>query len=98
MIRNIEKTDIAQVCEIYNHHLLNGPMTFDTEPISVENYAKIVDDVCKTFPFFVYEEDSSKEVKNHTQFTQNVFINYDFLLLYSRDFRIFSSLLVLLKN
>lgn len=35
-IRTAERSDLARITEIYNHYVLNTPVTFDVEPYAVE--------------------------------------------------------------
>ena len=36
VIRNAVRADLARVTEIYNHYVVNTPVTFDVEPYTVE--------------------------------------------------------------
>jgi L-amino acid N-acyltransferase YncA len=37
MIRSVHVEDAAQLCEIYNHYVLNTPITFEEEAVTVED-------------------------------------------------------------
>ena len=56
-IRAITDEDIAAVCELYNHYVINTTITFETEPLSVEEYTERVKGVCARYPFLVAEDE-----------------------------------------
>jgi phosphinothricin acetyltransferase len=35
-VRNAQRADLVRITEIYNHYVLNTPITFDVEPYTVE--------------------------------------------------------------
>jgi phosphinothricin acetyltransferase len=56
MIRACRLADAAQICEIYNHHVLNTVVTFEEIPVSVEEMARRIGAVTEKWPWFVWEE------------------------------------------
>ena len=40
LIRNAQTQDAAELADLYNHYILNTPITFDTEPYTVEARAQ----------------------------------------------------------
>lgn len=56
MIRKIEKRDISQVCDIYNYYIQNTIVTFEEEPVSLQEMENRVKEVTETFPWMVFEE------------------------------------------
>lgn len=59
MIRNVEPQDISEICNIYNHYIAHTTITFEEEPISVEEIQKRINEVTLAYPWLVYEENGT---------------------------------------
>ena len=44
MIRYAKTDDAAQVCEIYNHYVLGTSITFEEQPVSIEEMGQRIDE------------------------------------------------------
>lgn len=56
-IRQIEEKDIEQVRKIYKKYIEETTITFEYDVPSIEVFKKRVLDICRTFPWLVYEVD-----------------------------------------
>lgn len=56
MIRRATIDDATQLCDIYNHYVLETPITFEEHPVTVEDMAQRVQDTLESLPWFVWEE------------------------------------------
>jgi L-amino acid N-acyltransferase YncA len=56
-IRTIKKEDSRRICEIYNHYVLNTCISFEEEPVSLEEMEKRIASITAAYPFYVYERD-----------------------------------------
>ena len=56
MIRACRLSDAAQICAIYNHHVLNTVVTFEETPVSVDEMARRIGAVTEKWPWLVWEE------------------------------------------
>jgi len=56
MIRTVEIKDIQEVCSIYNYYIVNSTITFEEEPISVDEMKKRIFDVTPSYPWLIYED------------------------------------------
>ena len=59
MIRNIETSDIPQICSIYNYYVQNTNASFETEPVPVADMEKRVLQFTRDYPWLVFEEQDS---------------------------------------
>jgi L-amino acid N-acyltransferase YncA len=59
MIRYAKTDDAAQVCEIYNHYVLGTSITFEEQPVSIEEMGQRIDETLQSLPWFVWEQDKS---------------------------------------
>lgn len=58
MIRRvIPSTDAATITRIYNRYICETTVSFETEPLSVEQMQKRIEDIASKYPYFVYEKD-----------------------------------------
>ena len=64
MIREVIDKDIQHICEIYNYYIKNTIVTFEEQPVTIENMKKRVDEIVPNFPYYVYVED--EEVIGYT--------------------------------
>ena len=59
MIRNVKMSDAKDITEIYNYYIENTVITFQTDPLSVEETEKKIEEILlKGFPYIVYEENN----------------------------------------
>lgn len=58
MIREVRIEDAQQLVDIYNYYVLNTVVTFDDVPFPVDAFKEKIENICKTYPFFVFEEDN----------------------------------------
>jgi L-amino acid N-acyltransferase YncA len=56
MIRSAQVEDAAQLCEIYNHYVLNTPITFEEEAVLIEDMEERVRETTASLPWLVWEE------------------------------------------
>ena len=59
MIRNATIDDVAAICNIYNHYVLNTTVTFEEEAVSPIQMVKRIGDVQSKYPWLVYESEGS---------------------------------------
>jgi len=57
MIRHVTADDAAAICGIYNHHVLNTVVTFEEEPVSVEEMQNRIATITAKHPWLVYEHE-----------------------------------------
>jgi L-amino acid N-acyltransferase YncA len=57
MIRYAKTDDAAQVCEIYNHYVLGTSITFEEQPVSIDEMGQRID--IQSLPWFVWEQDKN---------------------------------------
>ena len=58
MIRPATTEDARQLCEIYNHYVLETSITFEEQPVSQEEMSQRIEETLQTLPWLVWEEDS----------------------------------------
>lgn len=56
MIRNVNIEDAAAICNIYNHYVQNTIITFEEEPVTIEEMQSRIAEVTSSLPWFVFEE------------------------------------------
>ena len=56
MIRSVTTGDAAQICDIYNHYILETPTTFEEQPVTVDEMTRRIEATLKIFPWIVWEE------------------------------------------
>ncbi len=56
MIRPVTKVDTAAICEIYNHYVETGFISFETESVNESEMASRIQTISSTYPYLVYEE------------------------------------------
>lgn len=59
MIRIVEISDASEIARIYNHYVLETNISFETEPLSVEEMSRRISSIAAEFPYLVYEEDGA---------------------------------------
>lgn len=57
MIRVVTLQDAQAIADIYNEYVINTTITFETEPVSVEDMQNRIHTLSSRFPYFVYEEE-----------------------------------------
>lgn len=55
MIRKVRIQDATDIVAIYNRYIVDTTITFDTEPVSVDEMRNRIHDIASCFPYFVYE-------------------------------------------
>ncbi len=58
MIRRVKPSDARAIVEIYNEYILNTTISFEMEPLSVEQMRRRIEDISAHCPYLVWEEDS----------------------------------------
>jgi len=56
MIRPIEPKDIPSICEIYNYYVQNTYISFEVDPVSIEEMERRMLEYTSEYPWLVYEE------------------------------------------
>ncbi len=56
MIRHVKIEDAKAICDIYNHYVRNTIITFEEEPVSLQEMRDRITKVTLTFPWLVLEE------------------------------------------
>jgi len=56
MIRSATPKDAEQIVEIYNHYVKTSTVTFETDLVSVEDFASRISVILEKYPYLVYEE------------------------------------------
>jgi phosphinothricin acetyltransferase len=56
MIRTASPADAQGICTIYNHYVANTIITFEEEPISIDEMAGRIEEVTHGLPWYLYEE------------------------------------------
>ena len=59
MIRPAKLSDANAICDIYDYYVTNTTITFEEEPVSIEEMQKRIADTSKKYPWLVYEADGS---------------------------------------
>lgn len=56
MIRHVTSEDAAQICEIYNHYVLETVVTFEEVAVPVAEMTRRISDITARLPWLVWEE------------------------------------------
>jgi L-amino acid N-acyltransferase YncA len=56
MIRTASTADAQAVCTIYNHYVANTIITFEEQPISIDEMAGRIEEVTHVLPWYLYEQ------------------------------------------
>lgn len=59
MIRLAHAGDAAAIAAIYNHYVSTSTISFEEEPVSVNEMAQRIQDVGSRLPWYVYEQDGA---------------------------------------
>jgi L-amino acid N-acyltransferase YncA len=57
MIRPVRVADAAAICEIYNHYVLQTPITFEEVALTPEQMQQRIEETTESYPWFVCEEE-----------------------------------------
>lgn len=57
MIRDVKIEDTKAICDIYNTYVKDTIITFEEEPVTVEDMSKRIAKIKKDYSYIVYEED-----------------------------------------
>jgi phosphinothricin acetyltransferase len=57
MLRNATTDDAAQICEIYNHYVLQTPITFEEKPVTPDDMVHRMRETMESLPWLVWEEE-----------------------------------------
>jgi len=57
MIRSVEPKDAREIVDIYNFYINNTDITFEEQPVSVDEMERRIRDVTAKYPWLVIEED-----------------------------------------
>lgn len=63
MIRKIQISDAAQICDIYNYYVLNAITTFVEVPVTLAEMEQKITAITDRFSWYVFEEDN--EIKGY---------------------------------
>ena len=58
MIRNASVSDAKQICDIYNHYVINSTVTFEEKPIPAKEMSDRIEKLQSKFPWLVYEKEN----------------------------------------
>ena len=56
MIRQATMDDAAQLCDIYNHYVLETPITFEEQPVTIEDMVQRIQDTLQSLPWLVWDQ------------------------------------------
>lgn len=57
MIRKVTIQDAQTIADIYNVYVLNSVATFETEPVTLQEMCRRIEEISAKYPYLVYEED-----------------------------------------
>ena len=58
--RKIEEHDIPQITELYNWYIVNGVESFETEPLTVDEMRRRVEEISARFPYYVAVDEEGR--------------------------------------
>ena len=56
MIEPATKDDAAEICEIYNHYVLETPITFEEQPVVLDEMVKRIEGTLPSLPWLVFRD------------------------------------------
>ena len=59
MIRDARPEDAARLAEIFNYYVLNTAVSFETKPVTPEEFARRMQDITVRYPYLAAEEDGA---------------------------------------
>lgn len=57
MIRPVEPEDAAALCALYNHYIANSIVTFEEQPVPVDEFRHRIETIIEAYPWLVSEVD-----------------------------------------
>jgi L-amino acid N-acyltransferase YncA len=57
MIRPVRQTDAEDLCTIYNEYIVNTRITFEENPVTVDEMISRIEHITEKYPWLVYETD-----------------------------------------
>jgi len=57
MIRPVRLSDAGEIARIYNHYVANTIITFEEEPVEVEEMTRRIESTMRNYPWLVHESD-----------------------------------------
>lgn len=57
MLRPVKLSDAGMINDIYTHFINDTTVSFETEPLTLEQMTRRVEELSSRYPYFVYEED-----------------------------------------
>lgn len=61
MIRPVTLQDAPDIVAIYNEYIAHSTITFDMNPLTVQEMQQRISEISQRYPYFVYEEDGIVE-------------------------------------
>lgn len=58
MIRQVNTSDAAQICKIYNYYIINTTVTFEEDQVTENEMRVRIESTTKDYPWLVFEEDN----------------------------------------
>ena len=55
MIRSADPADAPALCALYNHYIKTSIVTFEEEPVSVDDFRHRIETILEAYPWLVYE-------------------------------------------
>ncbi len=68
MIRDINKSDVHYICDIYNYYIKNSIVTFEEDGVDENEILRRIQEVTVKYPWIVFEE--NKEVIGYAYVTK----------------------------
>ncbi|MEB8433430.1 GNAT family N-acetyltransferase [Cocleimonas sp. KMM 6892] len=56
LIRSVTTDDAAAICEVYNYYIENTCISFEYDPVSVEEMTRRISATTESYPWIVYEQ------------------------------------------
>lgn len=57
MVRSATTEDAVRICEIYNHYVLRSTITFEEQPVSLDEMKRRIAEILTGLPWLVWVED-----------------------------------------
>jgi len=65
MIRKVKPEDVQDIALIYNYYIEKSTITFETDPVSVEEMSERIAAISEKYPYLVYEDVESGKVAGY---------------------------------
>jgi phosphinothricin acetyltransferase len=56
LIRSVTTDDAAAICEVYNYYIENTCISFEYDPVSIEEMTRRISATTESYPWIVYEQ------------------------------------------